>query len=142
MDLPSFKDSYGKITHASSHSTRRNQASWSSNSNLKITNVLISNSLLFINLKDLEKNQMESLDFHHTKKWERKSFIICGHLRTMELLITLWLVSVLPPRRWVRHLMLYSVDTTHLKSQEVLKDSNPLKTSTTGSEHGHLKDKE
>lgn len=81
-------------------------------------------------------------DFHHIRKWERRSFITFGHSKIMESLIMLWLVLVLPQRKWVRHHMLCLEDITHLRSLEVLKDSSPLRISLTGLEHGHLRVKE
>ena len=59
----------------------------------------------------------------------------------MELLIELWSVSVLHPKKWVKLHMHFSVDTTLLKSLEELKVLKLSRTSKTGLELGLLRDK-
>ena len=141
MVPPSFKDSYGKITLASNHLLNQRPVSFNSNLNLRKISALISNSLHFINLKVSVKNPMVFLDFLLIKRWARRSSITFGLSKIMESLITLWLVSVLHPRKWVRLHTLFSVDTTPPKLLVVLPVLNLSRTSQIGLEHGLLKDK-
>jgi len=57
----------------------------------------------------------------------------------MELLIEPWLVSLLPPRKWEKDHMPFSVVTTQHKLSEELMDLRPLKISRTGLVLGLLK---
>jgi hypothetical protein len=59
----------------------------------------------------------------------------------MELLITPWLVSLLPLKRWERHHTLSLEDTTHHKLLEEQMDLKLSKTMKTGLELGLSKDK-
>jgi hypothetical protein len=142
MVPPNFKDSYGKITLASNHLLNQRPVSFNSNLNLRKISALISNSLHFINLKVSVKNPMVFLDFLLIKRWARRSFITFFLSKIMESLITLWSVSVLHPRKWVRLHTLSSVDTTPPKLLVVLPVLNLSRTSQIGLEHGLLKDKE
>jgi len=142
MDLLSFKGSYGKTILVFNHFLSQKLVLFNWKWNSRTINVPISNSLLFTNLKDSEKNQMVFLVSHLIKRWEKRSFIIFGHSKTMESLITPWLVSVLLPRKWVKPHMLYSEATTHLKLLEELPVLNLSKTSQIGLVHGLLRDKE
>jgi len=142
MDLPSFKASYGKTTLASNHFLSQKPVLFNWKWNSRTINAPISNSLLFTNPKDSVKNQMVFLVSHLIKKWPKRSFITFGHSKTMESLITPWLVSVLLLRKWVKPHTLYSEATTQLKLLEVLPDLNHSKTSQIGLVHGLLRDKE
>jgi len=142
MDLLSFKVSYGKITLASNHLLNQRPALFNSNSNLRKISAHISNSLLFTNPKASVKNQTVFLDSHLIKRWAKRSSITFGHSKIMESLITLWLVSVLHPMKWVKLLMLYSVDIILPKLLEELQVLNLSRTSQIGLVLGLLKDKE
>ena len=119
---PNFKVSSGKITHAFSHWREPILMQFNWNWSLKQTNVLSSNFWLFTNLKVSVTILTVFWDFHLTKIWKRRSSIICGHLRIMELLIELWSVSVSHLRKWERPHMLSSVVTIQHKSLEEPRD--------------------
>ena len=90
MVQPNFKVSSGKITHASKHWKVVHNQVFNWNLSLNKTNVHSSNFWVCINHKVSVMTPMVSLDSHHTKTWKRRSSIICGHWRTMALLIELW----------------------------------------------------
>ena len=118
MDRLNCKDSSGKITAVSNlWRTKTHRASppltW--RSNWERTNAPISNFWPYINLKDLERNQMVFSDFLHIKTLANRSFITCGPWRIMESLTTLWLVSVLHLKKWEKPHMLSLEVTTLLK---------------------------
>lgn len=115
MVPPSFKVSSGKTTpvYRPLRVVHNQVSNW--NLNWNKTNVPSSNFWLCISHKVLAMILMVFLDFHHIKTWKRRSFITCGHLKIMELLIEPWLVSALHPKKWVKHHMLFSEDTIQPK---------------------------
>lgn len=140
--LPSSRVSSGRIILVFNHS-KEIKIAWSNlNCSWRIKNVPTSNSWHFTNPKDSERILMVFWVYHHIRTWARRSYITFGPWRTMELLIMLWLVSVLPPRRWVRPLMPCSVATIPLRLLVALKVSKLSRTSQIGWEPGPLKDKE
>jgi len=140
--LPSSRVSFGKIILVFNHSREIKIASLNLNCSWRIKNVPTSNSWHFTNPKDLERILMVFWVYHHIRTWARRSSITFGPWRTMELLIMQWLVSVSPPRRWVRPLMHCSVATIPLRLLVVLKVSKLSRTFQIGWEPGPLKDKE
>lgn len=107
--------------------------------NSRPTNAHSSNSCLYTNPKVLDMTQMVFLVYHHTKTWKRRSSITYGLLRTMALLTEPWFLSVLLLRKWMKHHMLSSVDTTQHKLLEEPMVSRHSRTSKTGLEPGPLR---
>ena len=141
MDLLSSKVSFGKTTPASNHWKKANSKESNWKWNWKRTNAPSSSSCLSTNLKVLVTIQMVFSVSHHIRIWKRRSFIIFGHSKTMELLIELWLVSVLHPKKWVKLLMHFSVDTTPHKLSVELRVLKLSRISKIGLEPGLSKAK-
>jgi len=142
MVQPSSKVSYGKITPVFNPLKDLIRVSFSWNYNWNKINVPISNFWLYTNLKALVKILTEFWGFHLIKIWARKSSIIFGLWKTMESLIMLWLVSVLPQRKWERLHTHFSVATIPHKFKAELRVSRLSRILPIGLELGLLKDKE
>ena len=136
---PNFKVSFGKITLASKPLKAELNQVFNWNLNLNKTNVHSSNFWVCINHKVSVMTLMVFSDFHHTKTWKRRSFIIYGLSKIMELSIEPWLVSVLHQKKWVKHHMHFLEGIIQPKLLEEPLVSKHSKTFKTGLEHGLLK---
>ena len=138
---PNFKVSFGKITLASKPLKAELNQVFNWNLNLNKTNVHSSNFWVCINHKVSVMTLMVFSDFHHTKTWKRRSFIIYGHSKIMELSIEPWLVSVLHQKKWVKHHTHFLEGIIQPKLLEEPLVSKHSKTFKTGLVHGLLKGK-